>query len=77
MLRPFPHPVACCCAKFETGQTFSYEQTDATTPHIVGPTMLLVVASVCTPLPTRATTPNIVGLTMLGVVASVARSFSS
>ena len=24
------HVVACCCAKFETGQTFSYVQTDAT-----------------------------------------------
>ena len=22
MLRPFAHPVACCCGKFETGQTF-------------------------------------------------------
>ena len=22
MLRPFAHPVACCCAKFETSQTF-------------------------------------------------------
>ena len=22
MLRPFAHPVACCCAKFETGQSF-------------------------------------------------------
>ena len=54
MLRPFPHPVACCCAKSETGQTFSYVQTDATTPHIVGPIMLLVVASVCTLLPTWA-----------------------
>ena len=29
MLRPFPHPVACCCAKFETGQTFH-----PTTPNI-------------------------------------------
>ena len=29
MLRPFPHPVACCCAKFETGQTFQ-----PTTPNI-------------------------------------------
>ena len=95
MLRPFPHPVACCCAKFETGQTFQ-----PTTPNIflfhdrrsvaqqcwirlhsssniVGaahahyawftktyglypshdalqvPTMLRVVASVCTPLPTQ------------------------
>ena len=25
----------CCCAKFETGQTFSYVQTDATTPIII------------------------------------------
>ena len=24
MLRPFVQPVACCCAKFKTGQTFSY-----------------------------------------------------
>ena len=23
-LRPFAHPVACCCAKFENGETFSY-----------------------------------------------------
>ena len=30
MLRPFAHPVACCCAKFETGQTFSPVQTDVT-----------------------------------------------
>ena len=28
--------VGCCCAKFETGQTFSYVQTDATTPNNVG-----------------------------------------
>ena len=34
-----------CCAKFETGQMFSCVQTDATTPNIVGPTMLGVVAS--------------------------------
>ena len=42
MLRPFAHPVASCCAKFETGQTFSFVQTDATTPINVGscwPTM--------------------------------------
>ena len=35
--------VACCCAKFETGQTFSYVQTDATTSNNVGscwPTVL-------------------------------------
>ena len=29
MLRPVVHPVACCCAKFETGQTF-----EETTPNI-------------------------------------------
>ena len=28
--------VACCCAKFETGQPFSYVQTDATTSNNVG-----------------------------------------
>ena len=28
--------VGSSCAKFETGQTFSYVQTDATTPNIVG-----------------------------------------
>ena len=35
--------VGSCCAKFETGQTFSYMQTDVTTPNIVAscwPTML-------------------------------------
>ena len=42
MLRPFAHPVACCCvfgsccAKFEIGQTVSCEQTDATTSNTVG-----------------------------------------
>ena len=45
------HVVACCwefsCSKFETGQTFSYVQAEATTPNIVGPTKLGVVASVC------------------------------
>ena len=38
MLRPFAYPVACCCVLlgvvgqswFETGQTFSYAQTDTT-----------------------------------------------
>ena len=44
--------VTCYCGellpKFETGQTFSYVQTDATTPNIVGPIMLAVVASLCT-----------------------------
>ena len=29
MLRPFAHAVACCCAKFKTGQTFQ-----PTTPNI-------------------------------------------
>ena len=48
MLRPFAHPVVCCCAKFETSQTISYVKTDATIPNIVGPTMLGIVASVFT-----------------------------
>ena len=30
------HDVGSCCAKFETGQTFSYVQTDVTTPNSVG-----------------------------------------
>ena len=56
MLRPFANPVAClrmllvvvgsCSLKFETGQTFT--QHDATTPKIVGPTMLGVITCVCT-----------------------------
>ena len=36
------HVVGSCCRKFETGQTSSYMQTDATTPNYV--------ASVCTGL---------------------------
>ena len=40
MLRPFADPVACCwellSKKLETSRTFSYVQTDATTPNIVG-----------------------------------------
>ena len=30
MLCPFANPVACCCVLFETGQTLSPVQTDAT-----------------------------------------------
>ena len=114
MLRPFAHPVACCWAKFETGQTFQ-----PTTPNISfvpwspkrGATMLYpfsqlfqhcwgharslrmdykdlwvvffprctegpkLVGSCCillhTTANTNATTPNIVGATMLRVVAPV------
>ena len=52
LLRLFAHPVACCCAKFETGQTF-----ELTTPNISfvplspkrSPTH---VGSVCKALPT-------------------------
>ena len=43
-----------CCAKFETGQNFSHVQTDATAHNIVAPTMLGVVASVCTWLNLRS-----------------------
>ena len=39
--------VGSCCAKFETGQTFSYMQTDVTTPNNVGPTLLGVVGQNC------------------------------
>ena len=39
--------VGSCCAKFETGQTFSYLQTDVTTPNNVGPTLLGVVGQKC------------------------------
>ena len=42
-VRLYTHPVACflcvvrsCWAKFETVQTFSHVQTDATNPNIVG-----------------------------------------
>ena len=40
--------VGSCCTKFETRQTFSYVQNDATIPNIVGPSLFGVVASVCT-----------------------------
>ena len=37
--------VGICCAKFETGQTFSYVQTHATTYNIVGSTMHMTASS--------------------------------
>ena len=47
-----------------TGQTFSYVLTDATTPNMVGPTMLGVVASVCTDLMPNIYQPKlIIGIT--------------
>ena len=56
VLRPFAHPVPCRCVLLGvfvqslnwTVQTLSYVQTDPTTPNIVGPAMLGVVASACT-----------------------------
>ena len=40
ILRPFAHPVACCWEllrkQFETGQTLSYVQTNASIPNNVG-----------------------------------------
>ena len=42
--------VGSCCAKFHTGQKFSYVKTNATTPNFAGPTMLGVVTSVYTEL---------------------------
>ena len=44
----FLRVVKKCCAKFETGQTFSDVLADATTPNFVGLTMLGVVMSVYT-----------------------------
>ena len=35
-LHTLSYDVGSCCAKFETGQTFSYVQTDETTPNNVG-----------------------------------------
>ena len=43
-----PNLVGSCCIHLHTTAN-----THATTPNIAGPTMLGVVASVCTPLPTR------------------------
>ena len=51
MLRPFAtllYVVGSCCVRLDTTAN-----TNATTPNIVGPTILRVVASVWTPLPTR------------------------
>ena len=53
MLRPFAHLVACCwscCAKFETGQTFRLRANGRNNSQHRWPTMLGVVASVCTQL---------------------------
>ena len=44
MLRPFAHPIVVLLRVFETGQTFSYVHANgATTPNIVGPTMLEII----------------------------------
>ena len=86
MLRPFAHPVACCCAKFETGQTFQ-----PTTPSIsfvlwsrkrsatmMDPFAQLIVVSVHAHYAWSTKTYGLYPshdalqvLTMLGVVASV------
>ena len=114
MLRPLAHPVACCCAQFETGQTFQpttpnisfilWSPKPSTTildpfarffQHCRGQARSLrmdykdlwvvffprctagpnIVGSCCirlqTTANTHATTPNIVGATILGVVVPV------
>ena len=39
--------VGSCCVRFETSQAFTnYLQTDATSPNIIGPRILIVVALV-------------------------------
>jgi len=51
MLRTFSHPVACCCVLLgvvASGLKPVKRQTDATSPNIIGPTMLGVVAFVLT-----------------------------
>ena len=55
LLCPFAHPVACCCVllgvqlrKVWNRSNFYLRETEVTTPNIVGPTKLGVVASVCT-----------------------------
>ena len=45
--KSFARVIPLLLRKFETGQTFSYVQTDVTTPKAVGLTMLGVVASIC------------------------------
>ena len=64
MLRPFGF-IACCCVLLGVvAQSFS--------PNIVGPTMLEIVASVCTTnANTDVATPKIVSPTLLRVVWSV------
>ena len=51
-LQTLLHVVPCCCIRLHITAN-----TDATTLNIVGPTMLGVIASVCTPLPTRTQQP--------------------
>ena len=36
MLRPFAHPVACCCAKFETGQNLASCKRMQQLPSMLG-----------------------------------------
>ena len=46
MLRPFAHPVACCCVLLGVVEPFAYHcNRDATTHNIIGATMLGVVVS--------------------------------
>ena len=107
MLRPFAQPVAFCCAKSQTGQTFGQTTPkrnnfgsvctalSKTLPTFLGPRTCMThgllggycilstmhtaalnnVGSCCIRLHTTANTdatiPNIVGRTILGVVASV------
>ena len=57
MLHPFAHPVACCSAKFQTGQTLSFPRCTAYT-NIVGSCRFRLH----TTANTDATTPNIVSV---------------
>ena len=93
------HVVACCCAKFETGQTFqpttsnSSNNVGATHAHYAWftktyglypshdalqvPTLLGVVASVCTPLPTHTQQlPTLLAQQCRGLLCPFARSLT-
>ena len=53
---PFAYSVTCCwelLCKVWNRSNVELRATDSTTPNIGGPTMLTIVASVCTPLPTH------------------------
>ena len=47
VLHTLLHVVGSCCVKFETGQPFSYAQTDATTPNNVASVSMGLYGVIC------------------------------